>query len=190
MAISALISISPLYVAAAIPLFIITYLVYQSKKAHIDHIPGPFLAKYTNAWRAIQAWKFNHTIGPFLAAAFVQHSTWRGLFWFISPLTLLSGAVTMFLVPSKRPHDSLMSKVRKIDYLGSLFSTAGIILLLIPISGGGTYFDWKSPMVIIMLNLGGICMILFLLVEWKWAQLPTMPRTSQFVSDNSTSLLI
>ena len=60
MAISALISISPLYVAAAIPLFILAYLVYQSKKAHIDHIPGPFLAKYTNAWRAIQAWKFNH----------------------------------------------------------------------------------------------------------------------------------
>lgn len=117
-----------------------------------------------------------NTLGPFLAAVFVEKASWRALFWFISPLVLLSGAITLFVVPSKRPTDSIMSKVRKVDYLGSLFSTAGIILLLIPISGGGTYFAWKSPMVIVMLNLGGICMVLFLVTEWKVARLPIMPR--------------
>jgi MFS family permease len=117
-----------------------------------------------------------NTLGPFLAAVFVEKASWRALFWFISPLVLLSGAITLVVVPSKRPTDSIMSKVRKVDYLGSLFSTAGIILLLIPISGGGTYFAWKSPMVIVMLNLGGICMVLFLVTEWKVARLPIMPR--------------
>jgi MFS family permease len=28
-------------------------------------------------------------VGPFLAAAFIQHSTWRGFFWLISPLAAL-----------------------------------------------------------------------------------------------------
>lgn len=117
-----------------------------------------------------------NVIGPFMSAGFVEKATWRAIFWTISPLAVLSGAVTFMILPSKRPKGSFMSKAQKIDYIGSLLSTAGIILLLVPISGGGAYFAWNSPMVIIMLNLGGICMIIFVLVEWKVAQLPTMPR--------------
>ncbi|KAK5264828.1 hypothetical protein LTR40_014540, partial [Exophiala xenobiotica] len=68
-----------------------------------------------------------------------------------------------------------MSKIRKVDFIGSFFSTAGMILLLIPISGGGSYFDWRSVMVIVMIIFGALCMVAFVLVEWKVAQLPTMP---------------
>jgi hypothetical protein len=60
MAITSLLLVSPLYIFAAIPFVIITYLFVQSKKAGLDHIPGPLLAKYTNGWRCFQAWKYNH----------------------------------------------------------------------------------------------------------------------------------
>lgn len=60
MAISALLSISPLYAGAAIVVGITLYLVLQSRNAGLEHIPGPFLAKYTDAWRAFQAWRYNH----------------------------------------------------------------------------------------------------------------------------------
>jgi len=116
-----------------------------------------------------------NTTGPFLAAAFIQKATWRALFYCIAPLACISGAVTLAILPSKRPKDSLGSKVRKIDYLGSIFSSAGIILLLIPISGGGTYFQWNSPMVISVLVLSVFCFILFVLTEWKLEKLPMMP---------------
>ena len=39
---------------------ILVYLFVQSRKAGLDHIPGPWLAKYTNAWRGYQAWRLNH----------------------------------------------------------------------------------------------------------------------------------
>ncbi|KAL6242763.1 hypothetical protein RBB50_010409 [Rhinocladiella similis] len=114
-------------------------------------------------------------IGPFLAAAFTETTTWRAMFWFVSPLAILAGGIVLIVLPQKTPSGSFMSKFRKIDFIGSVFSTAGMILLLIPISGGGSYFKWRSVMVIVMFIFGGLCMIAFVLVEWKVAQLPTMP---------------
>lgn len=115
-------------------------------------------------------------IGPFISAAFTEKATWRATFWFISPLAIAAGGIVLVVLPQKKPKDSFKSKLRKVDFIGSFFSTAGMILLLIPISGGGSYFDWRSVMVIVMIIFGALCMVAFVLVEWKVAQLPTMPR--------------
>lgn len=63
----------------------------------------------------------------------------------------------------------------KIDYWGILSGSAAIILILIPVSGGGSYFAWASPMVISMLAIGGCCVLAFLLIEYRVALLPMMP---------------
>lgn len=68
-----------------------------------------------------------------------------------------------------------MAKVRNIDFYGLALSSLGIVFLLIPISGGGSYFAWSSPMVITMLSVGGVSSFLFLIVEWKAARLPLIP---------------
>jgi len=117
-----------------------------------------------------------NTIGPFLAAAFVEKSTWRGLFWLICPMAVLAGGmVALTLPPSKMSHNDLRTKFKAIDYYGVISSSAAILLLLIPISGGGVYFEWDSPMVISMVALGGISMVVFIIVEWKIAAMPMMP---------------
>jgi cytochrome P450 len=54
-------SFSPAVLAIfALPFVLVVYLYSCSKKAKLDHIPGPWLAKYTNAWRGYQAWQLNH----------------------------------------------------------------------------------------------------------------------------------
>ncbi|OAL35460.1 hypothetical protein AYO20_05310 [Fonsecaea nubica] len=53
-------AISPVYLAAAAFLGLVLYLFVQSKRAGLDHVPGPWLAKYTNLWRGYQAWRLNH----------------------------------------------------------------------------------------------------------------------------------
>ena len=116
-----------------------------------------------------------NTIGPFLAAAFVETSTWRGLFWCICPLAVISGTVVALTLPPSKVHGELKDKIRMIDYYGIATSSVAILLLLIPISGGGTYFEWDSPMAISMLTLGSISALLFVLVEWKWSAMPMMP---------------
>lgn len=117
--------------------------------------------------------------GPFLAAAFITGTgSWRGFFFMVSPLAALVGAVSYFLLPSKPPVTGVKENLKKIDTGGVFLSSVAVIFLLIPISGGGAYFPWDSPMVISMLVIGAVALVLFVLVEWKVAKLPMMPGKS------------
>lgn len=114
-------------------------------------------------------------VGPLLGAAFAQHTTWRALFYFICPVAALCCAINWFMVPASVPTKDFKGNVKKIDFYGVFTGSAAIILILIPISGGGSYFEWDSPMVISMLVLGGVFALAFVFVEWKVAPLPMMP---------------
>lgn len=52
--------VSLLYLAVSLPAVFLLYLFITSKRAKLDHVPGPWLAKYTNAWRGFKAWTLNH----------------------------------------------------------------------------------------------------------------------------------
>jgi MFS family permease len=114
-------------------------------------------------------------LGPFIAAAFIERSTWRGFFWLISPLAAISAIVGYFLIPNNAQKDEFRKNLYRIDWFGVLASSIGIIFVLIPVSGGGSYFPWDSPMVIAMLVIGGCAFVAFALIEWKVATLPMLP---------------
>ncbi|KAK6383958.1 hypothetical protein LTS17_003250 [Exophiala oligosperma] len=117
-----------------------------------------------------------NTIGPFVAAAFTKNATWRATFYFIAPLAVCIAVMLYFVLPPQSiPPEPLSAKLRKIDWVGIVLSSAGAMLLLIPISGIGVQFDSKSPMVISMLTLGSLLMVAFFLNEWKLARLPMFP---------------
>ncbi|KAL4911500.1 hypothetical protein BDW74DRAFT_8931 [Aspergillus multicolor] len=116
-----------------------------------------------------------NVVGPFIAAAFILRATWRGFFWMLAPLAACSIVVGYFLIPDTAAKDSFRTNLKKIDYFGIIASSIGIIFLLIPISGGGSYFVWDSPMVISMLVIGGLSLITFFFIEWKIAVLPMLP---------------
>lgn len=115
--------------------------------------------------------------GPFIAAGFVQHSTWRGLFWLISPMAALFCVLCFFVLPAPKdaPPVDFKAVSAKIDHWGIITGSLAIMLILIPVSGGGSYFAWNSPMVISMLLIGGCCMLAFLFIEHRVALLPMMP---------------
>lgn len=118
-----------------------------------------------------------NAVGPFISSAFAERVTWRALFWLLCPLAVVSGMILYVLLPPQTiPPEPLRAKLAKIDYLGIFLSSAGTILLLIPISGIGTQFPASSPMVISMLTLGAIFLVLFALNEWRLAKLPMFPR--------------
>lgn len=74
------------------------------------------------------------------------------------------------------PKLNLKETLAKIDLLGLFFGTAAVILLLIPISDGGhSGTPWDSPMIIAMFVVGGFCLFAFIVIEWRWAELPMMP---------------
>lgn len=128
-----------------------------------------------------------NVIGPFLAAAIATKTTWRAFFWMLAPCGAITFVISYLYLPSKPRTASFSESVRKVDWLGTLTSSVGIIFLLIPISGGGAYFEWDSPMVISMLAIGSISLILFVVIEWKVAKLPMMPGEPPYLSILTTS---
>ncbi|CEN59915.1 hypothetical protein ASPCAL02356 [Aspergillus calidoustus] len=103
-----------------------------------------------------------NVVGPFIAAAFILRATWRGFFWMLSPLAACSIVVGYFLIPDSARKDSFRANLKRIDYFGIIASSIGIIFLLIPISGGGSYFEWNSPMVIMEFFKNRVIVALFL----------------------------
>lgn len=117
-----------------------------------------------------------NAIGPLIASAFAIHLTWRGLFYLISPLIMLTVVGCWIYLPSNMPKLNLRETLAKIDWLGLIFGTAAVILLLIPISSGGQPgTPWNSPEIIATFAVGGVCLVFFIVAEWKWATLPMMP---------------
>jgi MFS family permease len=116
-----------------------------------------------------------NVIGPFLAAALTNSWRWEGLFWIVSILAFASGLIILIVVPQSQVTGNTTAKYKVIDWWGILSSSAGLILLLIPISSGGAVFAWNSPISISMLTLGSISILIFILVEWKWAKMPLFP---------------
>lgn len=130
-------------------------------------------------------------VGPLLAAAFEQDTKarWRGLFYFLAPTAAACGVLHFFMLPASMPKGSYKTGLKKIDYLGTLTSSVGLILILIPVSGGGTYFAWDSAMVISMLTIGSVFAVAFIIVEWKFAALPMLPL-SLFQNTAIAALLV
>ena len=85
-------------------------------------------------------------------------------------------ALLIFLfLPLKYEKGNYKEKVKKIDYGGIMLNLAAVLLILIPLSGGGVQYAWNSLMVIAMLTVGGCTAIAFVMYEWKLAKIPIMP---------------
>lgn len=116
-----------------------------------------------------------NAIGPFIASAFIEHLTWRKFYYTLFPIILCATISVFMIVPYTKPDYDIKEKIKNVDYLGFLSSSIAIIFLLIPISGGGSTFDWNSPFTIAMLTIGGAFVFVFLFVEYKIARLPMVP---------------
>ncbi|KAF2137645.1 uncharacterized protein K452DRAFT_329163 [Aplosporella prunicola CBS 121167] len=114
-------------------------------------------------------------LGPLLGATFSQLATWRALYYLLCPIAALCGVLSCWKVPSTMRCSDYRAVVKKIDFYGLVTGSLAVICILIPVSGGGSYFDWGSAFTIAMLTIGGLCAVAFVLVEWKVAALPMLP---------------
>jgi MFS family permease len=114
-------------------------------------------------------------IGPFVGGALVDSVSWHWVFWIVPMLAAPAALLIFLFLPLKYEKGNHKDKVRKIDYGGIILNLAAVLLILIPLSGGGVQYSWNSPMVIAMLTVGGCTAIAFVLYEWKLAKVPIMP---------------
>lgn len=121
-----------------------------------------------------------NVVGPLVMGALIEHSTWRTFYRIFPGIILFMFVIVFFFVKSKpqKELNSVLSnkqKLLKIDYVGILLSCAGLVLILVPMSGGGITFAWNSTIVIVMFCIGGLCLVVFVVYELKVPELPMIP---------------
>ncbi|KAK4446225.1 major facilitator superfamily domain-containing protein [Podospora aff. communis PSN243] len=131
----------------------------------------------------LAGWALGTVLGPLIGGLFVEHVSWTWCFYINLPFCVLSLILMPIFVKLKTEKTSIISKLARVDWFGSLFFTAGITGFLVGISWAGIQFEWQSPQVIAPIVIGVTSVITALI--WEFYAKEPMIRPSLFHSTSA-----
>jgi EmrB/QacA subfamily drug resistance transporter len=134
-----------------------------------DLIPPRERGRYQGFFGAV--FGFATIVGPLLGGFFVDHLSWRWIFYINLPTGLLALVVIAAVLPAPTARRS-----HRIDYPGALLLSIALGAIILFTSLGGTSFPWGSPFTFALVAISIAAALAFVLVELRMGE-PVLPLT-------------
>lgn len=127
-------------------------------------------------------------IGPLLGGFFVDHLSWRWIFY----INLPTGALALAVIGAVL-HSPSTRRQHVIDYVGAALLSVSLTAIILFTSLGGTTLPWTSRITVGLIALGLISAIAFVVAEAR-AREPIMPlilfRNATFAIASAVGLIV
>ncbi|KAL1915190.1 uncharacterized protein VTP21DRAFT_7466 [Calcarisporiella thermophila] len=114
-------------------------------------------------------------LGPILGGVFTDKVSWRWTLYINVPIVVPGIVLTMIFLRLPEVRSSLMTKLRRIDWLGSLTFVSAVICFLLSTLWGGHIHAWNSIVIIALYLVSLVLFGIFFFIEAKVAVEPIMP---------------
>ncbi|KAI1463433.1 MFS general substrate transporter [Daldinia caldariorum] len=140
-----------------------------------DVVPLRERGKYQGILGAVVA--IANGIGPVIGGSLssISQDSWRWIFRLNLPLTLLTTCCVVFIMPLKKVEGDWKLKLKAVDFLGIALTLAGVTILMLGLTWGGSEYPWDSAAVIVTLILGFLLCVAFVLWQWRGPKFPLVP---------------
>ncbi|MDQ8701267.1 MDR family MFS transporter [Streptomyces sp. LHD-70] len=132
-----------------------------------DLVPPRERGKYQGLFGAV--FGATSVLGPLLGGLFVDHLSWRWVFYVNLPIGVIA-----LLVIAGALHIPVRSQRHVIDYLGTFLIASVATCLVLVASLGGTTWAWGSAQIIGLSALAVVLLVAFVAVERRAAE-PVLP---------------
>ncbi|ORX65363.1 MFS general substrate transporter, partial [Linderina pennispora] len=114
-------------------------------------------------------------VGPVMGGGIVEHASWRIVFWINIPICIISMALIFFTLKLPKTKGTFKEKIKRIDFIGCVLFTIGMVPILLGLSWGGQQYEWTSAQVLACLICGFVVLLVFGYVEYRFVADPIIP---------------
>lgn len=132
-----------------------------------DIIPPRQRGKYQGIMGAV--FGVTSVVGPLIGGTVTDNFGWRWLFYLTLPVGVVAfGFILRFL------HLPVSGQHGKVDYLGIITLTPGLVIALLATTWGGNSYDWGSATIIGMYAVAAVFLAAFVIIETHVSE-PLLP---------------